>query len=268
MDLGITPLSAFTLIELLVVIGIIGILAALVAPVLSGFKRADATLAATRQMLDDAAYARQLAIGQHTTVYMVFCPSNFWLDPAFPAFATQTPQQRGMCTILFGKQLTGYALVSLRSVGDQPSRGTPRYLTAWRGLPENTFIAPWKFGPRNAITRIVNPYPYAVYDIKGFSLTNGIPFPLVATPCVTNASAYVTLPYLAFDYVGRLTSGEDEYIPLARGSVSYARDANKTPTNAAPSLIESPPNNSVSNFNIIHIDWLTGRARVERREIQ
>jgi len=38
----------------------------------------DAMTAATRQMLDDVGRARQLAISQHTTVYMVFVPENFW----------------------------------------------------------------------------------------------------------------------------------------------------------------------------------------------
>src|SRR5579863_5795993 len=75
------PLSsnrAFTLIELLTVIAIVGILAALVAPVFIHFTKPDVTEAATRQMLDDVARARQLAITQRATVYMVFIPTNFW----------------------------------------------------------------------------------------------------------------------------------------------------------------------------------------------
>src|SRR5579872_3782665 len=69
---------AFTLIELLTVIAIVGILAALVAPVFIHFSKPDVTEAATRQMLDDVARARQLAISQRSTVYMVFIPTNFW----------------------------------------------------------------------------------------------------------------------------------------------------------------------------------------------
>src|SRR4051812_45868760 len=74
-------LRAFTLIELLVVISIIGILAAILAPAVSHLLKGDNTLAATRQMLDDCARARQMAISQRTTVYMVFVPTNFWSDP-------------------------------------------------------------------------------------------------------------------------------------------------------------------------------------------
>ena len=71
---------AFTLIELLVVISILGIMAALTVPVLKNFAKSDATLSASRQLLDGVARARQLAISQRTTVYMVFVPTNFWND--------------------------------------------------------------------------------------------------------------------------------------------------------------------------------------------
>src|ERR1700742_1178726 len=73
--------KAFTLIELLTVIAIIGILAALLSPVLKNFSKPDVTVAATRQMLDAVGRARQLAISDRTTVFMVFVHSNFWADP-------------------------------------------------------------------------------------------------------------------------------------------------------------------------------------------
>ena len=30
---------------------------------------------------------------------------------------------------------------------------------------------------------------------------------------------------------------------------------------------EIPPNNSVNSSNVIHIDWLTGRAKIERADV-
>jgi hypothetical protein len=62
-------------------------------------------------------------------------------------------------------------------------------------------------------------------------------------------------------------SRQDEYIPLARGTVGYARDAAKVPLPELPTVSERPPGNSTNAFNLIHIDWLTGRARVEHQEI-
>ena len=69
------------------VIAILGILAAMTVPVLKNFAKSDATLGASRQLLDGVARARQLAISHRTTVYMVFVPTNFWTDSSgtFPA---------------------------------------------------------------------------------------------------------------------------------------------------------------------------------------
>jgi Tfp pilus assembly protein FimT len=81
-----------------VVISILGILAALTMPALKNFAKSDATISASRQLLDDVGRARQLAISQRTTVYMVFVPTNFWApnwwdtkgqNPA-PAWSTLT----------------------------------------------------------------------------------------------------------------------------------------------------------------------------------
>src|ERR1017187_5937148 len=118
--------SAFTLIELLVVIAILGIMAALTVPVLKNFAKSDATLGASRQLLDGVARARQLAISQRTTVYMVFVPPNFWNDISgtWPNtwWSSLTAAQQTAATNLCDKQLTGYTFVSLRSAGDQPGQ--------------------------------------------------------------------------------------------------------------------------------------------------
>jgi hypothetical protein len=56
---------------------------------------------------------------------------------------------------------------------------------------------------------------------------------------------------------------------LASGSIFFPRDSNGVPLAAKPAdVVETPPGNSISNYNNIRIDWLTGRARVERREMQ
>jgi hypothetical protein len=80
---------------------------------------------------------------------------------------------------------------------------------------------------------------------------------------------YVTVPYIAFNYLGQLESDEDEYIPVARGTVAHSRDpATKKPRQGIPELIENPPGNSTNAFNLSHIDRLTGRARLIQPEIR
>ena len=250
--------SAFTLVEMLVVIAIIGILMAIAMPTLSNFRRADATLAATRQLLDDVEHARQLAISRRTTVYMVFVPPNFWtrLTPAW----TNTPAAANLCD----KQLTGYTFITKRSVGDQPGRESPRYLTPWRTLPEGMFIPLQKFTtlPNNYYARVPNPSANASstnFNLYGFS-TNAVPFP-------TEDAPYVLMPCIEFNYSGQLVSGRDEFIPLARGSVMVSRNPEtKAPQFSPTSVIESPPGNGTNAYMLVHVDWLTGRARLEKQE--
>ena len=270
----VSPNSAFSLIELLVVISIIGILAAIAMPTLSSFRKADSLLAGSRQLLDDVARARQLAISHHTTVYIVFCPSNFWINAGYANLPASeiTKAQR-----LFDKQLTAYAFVSLRSVGDQPGQLSPRYLSPWHTLPDGAIIPLFKFNPRdtNTFTHIVDP-DVAVnrsFNVYGFSVANNIPFPSEDAALSPAARPYVPLPYLAFNYQGQLIQdgvnpNQDEFIPLARGVVSYMRDASKTATDQPPMLSETPTGNSTNAFTLVRIDWVTGRARLERQELR
>ena len=264
--------SAFTLLELLVVISIIGILAGLAVPVVNNFK-SNVVAGATRQLQDDVSRARQLAISQRTTVYMVFVPTNIWNDPAFGSL-DQVNKTRA--TNLFDKQMIAYNFVSLRSLGDQVGRPTARYLGSWKTLPEGVYIAPEKFGPRlpaNSPVPVLNIYtnlspPKLALPVLGFSTTNNIPFPAEDTLAAPGAS-YVSLPYIAFNYLGQLISGRDELIPLTKGTVQFSRDAGNggVPTGGM-TMRELPPGNTTNAFNVVSIDWLTGRARVEHPQVQ
>src|ERR1017187_74461 len=210
----LNQLRAFTLIEMLVVIAILGIMAGLTVPVLKNFAKSDATLGASRQLLDGVARARQLAISQRTTVYMVFVPPNFW--NGLSSAQTNTPAGMTAAINLCDKQFIGYTFVSLRSVGDQPGQGTPHYLAPWQTLPDNTFIATNKFIAPG------QPFFIANYDpnvsIYGFATNATFPFP------TENATPRIPLPWIAFNYLGQLTfdgqtvAGRDEYIPIPKGS--------------------------------------------------
>lgn len=219
--------------------------------------------------------ARQLAIAHHTTVYMVFLPAGYWTDPAYNP-ATWNDEDRAAAQGLLDKQLTAYNFVSLRSLGDQPGRPTTRYLGEWKTLPDGVFIPLQKFGFRTATPNMVI-YTNAIggpmlpaYSVYGFEITTNVPFPLATTrPASAQIPSWTRLPYIAFNYMGQLVSGQDEMIPLALGRVGYSRNqATKVALAAVPSVTEMPRGNSTNAYNLVHIDWLTGRARVERQEVR
>lgn len=286
---------AFTLIEMLAVIAIIGIIASLSVPVIKNFGKADVTVSASRQMLDAVGYARQLAMSQRTTVYMVFVPMNFWnlggsMDSQW--YGNLTPAQLSAVTNLFSMQLCGYTYLADGALGDQPGRHTWHYLAPWQSLPDGAFIPLWKFANPNpnSYTQFADPananYRFTIYP---FGDTNLFPFPTQDTP-ITAFTPY--LPYIAFNYLGQLANysgqllsssdlspgqhydqdfvGGGEDIPLAQGSIIPGRNVNThAPIMGQPQVMEMPPGNSTNiSYNVIHIDPLTGRATLEYHKMQ
>jgi hypothetical protein len=172
---------------------------------------------------------------------------------------------------LLDKQLIGYNFVSLRNIGDQPGKPTPHYWSSWKTLPQGAYIALEKFAPRTALPNLniytngnVNP----AFPVYAFNTTTNIPFPSEVSPPTPGSRPYVALPYIAFNYLGQLTSGQNELIPLVQGNVYFARP----PASAqqSPSVVEKPPGNGTNavTYNVVSIDSLTGRARVERLQVQ
>ena len=100
-------------------------------------------------------------------------------------------------------------------------------------------------------------------DSSPAAKANKIPFP-------NATSDPISLPYIAFDFQGRLKQPSnvalphDVIVPIAKGSVVYPQDnpANVDSLDFAE-VIETPKGNYTNNPSI-RIDWLTGRARVIR----
>jgi prepilin-type N-terminal cleavage/methylation domain-containing protein len=260
----------FTLAELLVVIAIIAAVSAIAIPAMRGIGQSNIMASATRQLLDDLALARHKAITLRTTVYVLFVPHPEFFPRNPPN--TLTEADKKLWIRLKAGSYTSYALYAERTVGDQPGQRADRYLTGWRTLPEGVFFAQSEFeipplwGPPYDDRKATN-RPFAI--LHPF-LNSGFPFPSEDAPPLQN------IPYIAFDQNGSLlqykaggsTSIRDfepVYILLAKGSVLVARDQYG---GVMPYEVrESPPGNSTNNFHRIRLDVITGRAKLERLEI-
>jgi hypothetical protein len=231
-------------------------------PHVGGFNRANGVTAATRQLLDDVARARSRALVNRSTVYMVFVPSY---SDVFQSVSRETNQATPQLTNLLGHQYVSYALLSDRTVGDQPGQHFPHYLTEWQTLPSGVFVWPGQFNPllrgttvrtTNTLSGITNAdliYPFA---------SNSFPFPSIG------AGTYMNLPYIGFTPQGTLVTPTNQYIVLTRGSVFYAQDESGTYLPDAPNVTEAPPGNESNNPCMIKIDWLTARGTIVQNQFQ
>ena len=280
---------AFTLIELLVVITIIGLLLGLGLPMIKGMNKSNSMIAADRQLLDDINYARQRAIGDHTSVYMVFVPPTVinWTVPTDPALS------KSMINLYGGQYTIMRCSPCVLSVN---SRAAPRRIISPPGGPcRPAFISP----PINSASTPVCP---GLAPTFFFNSVNHPEFPF---PVATNFAAAkndFALPHFGFNYLGQViyrsnsvdhlvyTQGDAAnhmYIPLARGSLFYQRNADGTYAAQGPDIAETQPGaayyanyNSTNvqggaplpvgsnSYNQIYIDPLTGRAKVQRLQIQ
>ena len=295
----------FTLIEMLVVLAIIGIIAGIsIGPISKLMKNAGMPVA-QRQLRDVFAYARNVALSQRSTVYVVFVSPEIT-----DSIANPTNQWAGNDFILFnrgvGAQGTGYALYVKRKVGEQPGRNNPEYLTDWEYLPQNVFV-----------------HSNELYNVNHFK-TELLRYPISGstnqvTPVVGGKPNYnvMTLPFVAFDPRGQLASGKDALIPLSEGSILRTLNLDGTYRHVLPNVVEQKRRilsgqiipgvlyyvrynsgdidyngnliaagesfvgeTSVANFSIangaprvdifegIHINWLTGRAKIRRPELK
>ncbi len=271
--------SAFTLIELLMVIAIIGVLASLGIPAITALTKSNKSGNAVRQLSDDLTIARNKAISERTTVYMVFVPTNF-TDVILTETGTPTVDvhiRRDIRTVekLLDAKYTSYALFSWRGVGEQPGVRKPHYLTAWKSLPDGTFIPPDEYLDYSSFG--VNAPVQWKNQIMPTPYGRPLPYDYFPFPSENSGNA-VALPYIAFNYLGQLVQpkylGEElgtqfeQRIHIADGSIFYARDEFGNLIDGPPEVLEVPPGSSTEIYNRINIDWLTGKATVERPEIQ
>jgi hypothetical protein len=172
-------------------------------------------------------------------------------------------------TNLLSAQYVSYALLSTRSVGDQPGQPTPRYITQWKTLPDGVLFAPYKLRGNNPIA----PDEY----LRTFQV-QPLPFPssrspLLNLPCIGfNAQGQLIPPR---DAQGQLLPPRDEVLALARGSVFSRRNPDGSLAMLPPDVQLTPPpapnalpRTQTNTYQFVRVNWLTGRAKMELPEIR
>ena len=203
--------------------------------------------------------ARNHALNQRTTVYMVFVPLLVALDKG--GFSAE--EQRQLTNRIPG-QLTSYNFVTMHSPGDQPGQGTMRYLSDWKHLPDGVCI------PTNKMTQLP---PATWQNLASTPGATNLPFPQIRMRFPGLKGPTNPVPCIAFNYKGELLGpikgrprGVDEFVRLTRGSVIYPRGGSDQWIIGLPETIETPRGNATNN-PYIRIDWITGRARIEEPTI-
>lgn len=259
--------NGFSLIELLVVVAIIGLLASFTLPALRGIGKSNALTGTNRQLLDDLALARLLAINHRTTVYFVFLTPSI-LDKEIITLINAHPRYNGeqMAAMidqvreLWSRVYSGYAIYAKRTVGSQPGNSTPKYLTDWKSLMDGVLFDPEKL-PINISANPTNRGPLnRPHKQKALNFPNADGIAL-------------RLPVIEFNAQGQLASGVDEFLTFVEGVIEFNRDTGGEiipfiyPDDLERSLIYTSQNDGQPQRHHIRINWLTGRARVVQPEI-
>ena len=237
----------FSLIELLVVVAIIGLLASVTLPALKGIGKSNALTATKRQLLDDLALARLMAINNRTTVYMVFLAPTVMDRQLMDRLA---PVDQDRVQQLWEGLYTSYRAYAQRSVGSQPGRPEPKFLTDWKFLPEGIIFDPEKFIVQRGNALVVRDPVTRPYTLRELG------FPHVD-------SAPVLMHTVAFNAQGQLLSGRDEVITYLEGDVAYQRDFDG---NVAMGPLDIVDKSQGARHHVL-IHWLTGRARLIQPEL-
>ena len=241
--------NGFTLVELLAVLAIIGLIAALSLPALKGFGKSNTLATTSRQLLDDLSHARQLALKNRSTVYLVFVPGNIWdhyPNIISPAVANQPAGE--IIKKAFNNAAAGpysaYALLTRRRVGDQPGADHWQYLTEWKTLPDG-YIFPKAMFEEEAARTYATTFPAATNHVSLLPKTL-LPVAVAFPNSADNSTLKLDfqMPYIAFDSFGRVSTKEapvsnasaydlaakpfngDMIITFTEGSIFMPRDAN------------------------------------------